>query len=335
MECILRRNLYCPLFIVFFLLSVKLQAGIVEVPSDGVQRLVIRGLDADVIVTSQPQAKSIKINGVDDVLTPGLYIAEKKGSMLEVHLNEWTTKADWGAQLTNKKSHHPTIEISGSPVAIEIYLREGQVQIARIAKEARIVLVKGKVLSSDSSAPLEIFLHQGEVSVHNQTGRTKIDQYQGSTSIKNMQADLDLSAFNSNVNVEKFRGLLSLNTQNSPTKILQSGGTLQLENGKGSITIQQFQGRVDGSTQEGPLNIALLADSETHLRSQSGRVQIQLPAASGAALNLVTNEGEILIPEGLKISRAATEKSFRGRLRGDSQKAAVTVRSQEASIIIK
>ncbi len=334
MEGLLKRNIYSPLFIIISLLSVNLQAGIVEVPSDGVQRLVIRGLDANVVVTSQPQAKSIRINGVDDILTPGLYIAEKKGSTLEVHLNEWSTKADWNAQLAFKKNH-PSLEISGFPVATEIYLHEGQVQISRLSKEVRVIVVKGRISSTDSSGPLEIFLHQGEVSVQNQTGRTKIDQYQGQTTIRNMQADLDLSAFNSNVSIEKFRGLLSLNTQNSPTKMLQSSGTLQLENGKGAILIQQFQGRVDGSTQEGPLNITLLADSETHLRSQSGRIQIQLPAASGAALNLASNEGDILIPEGLKISRAATEKSFRGRLRGDLQKAAVTVRSQEGSIIIK
>lgn len=334
MERNLRRNLYSPLFVVISLLCVRLHAGVVEVSADGIQRLVIRGLDANVNVTAQPQAKSIRISGVDDVLTPGLYIAEKKGSTLEVHVNDWATKADWNTQLAVKKNH-PTIEISGFPVATEIYLHEGQVQISRLTKEARIVIVKGKVLSTDVSAPLEIFLHQGEVSVQNQTGRTKIDQYQGSTTIKNMQSDLDLSAFNSNVSVEKFRGLLTLSTQNSPTKVLQSGGTLQLENGKGAILVQQFQGRIDGSTQEGPLNITLMADSETHLRSHSGRVQIQLPAASGAALNLVSSEGEILIPEGLKISRASTEKSFRGRLRGDSQKAAVTVRSQEGSIVIK
>ena len=328
------RNLVRTLFVLLSLVSVNLQAGVVEVPSDGVQRLIIKGLDANVVISSQPQAKTIRISGVDDVLTAGLYIAEKKGTNLEIHLNEWTSKADWNAQLGVKRNHHQ-IEISGTPVAIEVYLREGQVQLSHLSKEARIVLVHGKVSSTDSSSPLEIFLHQGEVSVQNQTGRTKIDQYQGLTSVKNLQADMDLSAFNSNVSIEKFRGLLNLITQNSPTKVMQSGGTLQLENGKGALVIQQFQGRVDGSTQEGPLNITLLSDSETHLRSQSGRVQIQLPPASGAALNLVSNEGDILIPEGLKINRGATEKSFRGRLRGDSQKAAVTVRSQEGVIIIK
>ncbi len=330
----MRRKLFVPLFILLSLITGNLWAGVVEVPSDGVQRLVIKGLDANIVVTSQPQARAIRINGVEDVLTPGLYIAEKKGSTVEVHLNEWVSKSDWKAHVGIKRVR-PTIEISGFPVATEIYLREGQVALSKLSKEARVVLVHGKVSSTDSSGPVEIFLHLGDVIVQNQTGRTKIDQYQGSTTIRNLQADMDLSAFNSNVNIEKFRGFLSLNTQNSPTKIIQSGGTVQLENGKGAIVVQQFQGRLDGSTQEGPLNIILLADSETHLRSQSGRVQIQLPAASGAALNLISSEGDILIPEGLKINRAAAEKSFRGRLRGDSQKVAVTVRSQEGVIHIK
>ena len=315
-------------------MTVNAWAGVVEVPADGVQRLLIKGLEANVIVSSSPQAKAIRISGVDDVLTPGLYIVEKKGSILEMHLNEWVSKNDWKAQLGAKRNR-PTLEISGAPLAVEIYLRDGQVQLSKLSKETRVVSVKGRVTSTDSSGPLEIFLHQGDVVVQNQTGRTKIDQYQGTTTIRNVQADLDLAAFTSTVSVEKFRGLLNLNTQNSPTKITQSSGTVQLDNGKGAIVIQQFQGRVDGSTQEGPLNMTLLAESETHLRSQSGRVQIQLPAASGAALNLVTTEGDILIPEGLKINRGSAEKSFRGRLKGEIQKVAVTVRSQEGVILIK
>ncbi len=334
----MRRNLFIPLLFIFLvagnLICEKSWAGTVEVSSEGLQRLVIKGLEANISVTSLPQAKTVRISGVEDVLTPGLYIVEKKGSTLEVHINEWATKNDWKEQLGIKRSR-ASIDISGFGLATEVYLREGQVQLSKMSKGARVVLGRGKVNSTDSSGALEIFVHQGDTLVQNQAGRTKIDQYQGNINLLNLQADLDLVAFNSNINIEKSRGIMNLNIQNSPTKVSQSRGTLQLDNGKGAIMIQQFQGRVDGSTQEGALNISLLADSEIHLRSQSGKVQIQLPPASGAALNLVANVGEILVPEGLKINRGVSEKSFRGKLTGDTQKAAVTVRSQEGVIVIK
>ncbi len=333
----MRRNLFIPLLFIFLvagLICEKLWAGTVEVSSEGLQRLVIKGLDANVTVTSLPQAKTVRVSGVEDVLTPGLYIVEKKGSTLEVHINEWATKSDWKEQLGIQRTR-ASIDISGFGLATEVYLRDGQVQLSKMLKGARVVLGRGKVNTVDSSGPLEIFVHQGDTSVQNQAGRIKIDQYQGNINLLNLQADLDLVAFNSNINIEKSRGIMSLNTQNSPTKIVQSRGTLQLDNGKGTILIQQFQGRVDGSTQEGALSISLLADSEIHLRSQSGKVQIQLPPASGAALNLSANVGEILIPEGLKINRGVSEKSFRGKLSGHIQKAAVTVRSQEGVIVIK
>ena len=96
------------------LLAENLWAGVVEVPSDGVQRLIVKGLDANVVITQQPQAKTIRINGVEDNLSSGLYIVERKGSALEVHLNERPTKTEWKTQLGAKKSHR-TIEISGFP----------------------------------------------------------------------------------------------------------------------------------------------------------------------------------------------------------------------------
>jgi hypothetical protein len=317
-----------------FLQTGKAWAGVVEIPSDGVQRVILKGWDANVVVNPQASARTLRITGVDDSLSPGLYIVERKGNQIEIHMNEWTSKNDWKGQLGKQKNHH-ALELSGAPVALDIYLKDGQVHLSKLSKDTKVVLISGKVTSIDSQAPLEVFVHQGEINIQNQTGKLKIDQYQGVTTIKNLQADLELSAFNTIVDIEKSHGLLALNTQNSATKILGSSGTLQLDNGKGVITAQQFQGRVEGSTQEGALNLNLQAESEVHLRSLSGRVQVQLPPASGAALNLVSNEGEILVPENLKINRSATEKSFRGKLRGESQKDVVTVRSQEGSIVIK
>lgn len=308
-------------------------AGLVETPTEGLQRLVVRGWDAQVNVTATP-SKTFKINGVDDSLSPGLYIVEKKGATLEVHINEWTTKKEW-AELLGQKKQRRVIEISGPSLPLEIYLRDGLVQMTRWQSEAKVTLASGKFVSVDGQGPLDVNLHHGEIQIQQQTGRLKIDQYQGAVSIKQMQGDLELVTFGSPVSIEKSKGVMSLNTQNSSVRLTQSSGTVQLDNGKGSVTLQQFQGRVEGSTMEGPVSVTLLPESEVQLRSQTGRVQIQLPAVSGAALNLLSQEGDIIVPEGKRVSRSSTERAFRGRLRGDSQKVSVSVRTVEAPIIIK
>jgi DUF4097 and DUF4098 domain-containing protein YvlB len=306
-------------------------AGVVEVPLEGLQRLVLKGWDAQVTFTGTP-SKNLRISGVDDVLTPGLYIVEKKGGVLEVHMNEWTSKVDWKEQALKKQ--RKVLEISGGALPIDVYLKEGVVQLTRWSKEARVTMAQGKVASADAQGPLDINLHNGDINIQQHSGKLKVEQYQGNITIRQFQGDLDLVAFGSPVLIEKSKGLMNLNTQNSPTRVVQSSGTLQLENGRGVINIQQFQGRLEGSTQEGSITATVQADSEVHLRSQSGRVQLQLPPASGAALNLLSQEGDIYVPNG-KVNRSATERSFRGRLSGDTQKVSVTVRTQEAPIVIK
>lgn len=321
------------LLISIVLLSCKLVlAGVVELPATELQRIVVKGWDAQVTVTSNA-SKNLRISGVDDVLTPGLYIVQKRGNNIEITLNEWTSKMEWKSQASRKIRRN--IDISGPSLPIEIYLKEGNVILTKWQKEAKISIAQGKVTSTDGTDRLDVSLHLGDVNVFGHKAKVKIDQYQGTINIKNHEGDIDLAAFGSPVVIEKAKGFLSLNTQNSQVKVLQSSGTVQIDNGKGPVNIQQFQGRVEGSTQEGGVTAVLQPDSEVHLRSAAGRVFVQLPPSSGAMINLLTQEGEISLPENLKITRTATEKFVRGRLRGEDQKMAITVRAQEGSIVIK
>jgi hypothetical protein len=50
---------------------------------------------------------------------------------------------------------------------------------------------------------------------------------------------------------------------------------------------------------------------------------------------LFTVDGEIFVPKELKVNRLSSEKSVRGRLRGEAQRGSIVVRSQEATILVK
>jgi hypothetical protein len=196
-------------------------------------------------------------------------------------------------------------------------------------------LVKGKVTSVGGSASLTIQLQNGEVSVQDQTSKLIADVYKGQLIVRNLQGDLDGSVFSGTMNIEKTKGFLLINTTQSVAKVLQSSGTLQFENIKGTVVTQQFAGRVDGQTSEGSVSLGILPDTDVHVKSTTGKVTVQTVAGSGALLNLLSTEGEIIVPSELKVNRNATEKSVRGRLRGGEQKGSIVVRSQEGSIIVK
>jgi hypothetical protein len=114
-----------------------------------------------------------------------------------------------------------------------------------------------------------------------------------------------------------------------------SAGTFKFELGKASLNSQNFSGRVEGQTQEGPVNILMSADGEVNVKSQSARVTVQTPKASGAWLSLSTTDGDISGPSYIKVNREAGQKNLRGRLNGDVQKGSIIVRSQEGAIIIR
>ena len=71
------------------------------------------------------------------------------------------------------------------------------------------------------------------------------------------------------------------------------------------------------------------------MKAKAGKVNITPPAASGASVNLFTVDGEIFVPKELKVNRLSSEKSVRGRLRGEAQRGSIVVRSQEATILVK
>ena len=62
---------------------------------------------------------------------------------------------------------------------------------------------------------------------------------------------------------------------------------------------------------------------------------LQTPAGSGASVNLVTQEGELLGPSFLQVTHEGSTKTIRGRLRGEAGKGSLIVRSQDGSIILK
>jgi hypothetical protein len=146
---------------------------------------------------------------------------------------------------------------------------------------------------------------------------------------------VNATQFSGQLQSEKVRGVMIVAAQQSTSKINQGAGTLQFENGKGVFSVVGFQGRVEGQNQEGAVSVNVPLEGEVDVRSKSGRVSIQLPPASGASLNLLTTEGEIVVPGELKVVKQSTEKSVRGRLRGDAQKATVFVRSQDGTISVK
>lgn len=323
----------------FLLLSTTLffsmaHAAVFELPVQEGDRILVKGLNAQVQFVAQG-GNQLRINGPQESSQAGQYVVQRRDRVIEIQMNDFSSKKDWKEALGRSAQYARKIEISGPALPVEVHLRDGSVSLLRWTKEAHINLVNGRVSSQNGSSSLQARVSKGDVTVVEHNGKVSVDTYSGNITLRQITGDIDAQSFSGQLVVEKAKGFASINTQQANAKINQSSGSLQFENGKGPLTIQGYQGRIEGQNQEGVVSIGFLPDSEVHVKSKAGRINIQAPAGSGASVNLAAVEGDIFVPKELRVNRAGSEKSVRGRLRGESVKASVNVRSQEGSISVK
>ncbi|UOF01940.1 DUF4097 family beta strand repeat-containing protein [Bdellovibrio reynosensis] len=321
-------------FILAHLLVHPLFAGTFEVPVKEGDRLILRGLEAQVQIVSQ-SGNTLKVSGIEDSGSEGIYTMTKKDNIIEVKMNEYADKKSWLNIVPKSASQVKKIEIWGPSIPAEIQLRGGSVTAQKWNKDLKVSMTQGRVNSSAGGGSLQVYLQKGDITIADHTGKVETDSYTGTTTLRNIQGDIDTNVFAGQVQMEKTRGFIKLATQQANAKLNQGSGAVQFENGRGALNIQGFSGRTEGQNQDGSVTIVMTLDSEVDVKSKAGKISVQTPPASGASLNLLTVEGEIVVPPELKVTKLSAEKSVRGRLRGDAQKASIFVRSQEGTISVK
>jgi DUF4097 and DUF4098 domain-containing protein YvlB len=317
------------------LLVSPLFAATLETPIREGDHLALKGLDAQVQFTVQPNATALRIIGPEVSGSEGQFVVTRKDNLIEVKMVEFDSKKTWMSALPKANSYMKKIEIVGPSIPAEVHLKNGSVNVQKWSKDLKISLTQGKVTAINGAGNLQVYLQKGDINVQDHLGKVLADTYVGAINLKNINGDVEASLFSGNLILEKVKGFINLTTQQAAGKLIQSAGTVQFENGKGSLVIQNFQGRVEGESQDGAVNVGVALDSEVDIKSKAGRVTVQLPPGSGANVNLHTVDGEIVVPGELKVNRLSSEKNVRGRLRGESQRGSVLVRSQEGTILLK
>lgn len=312
-----------------FALSSAALSAVSEFPVRGNEKILISVPEAVLNVQTNPSLKTLRVNLVDGAQDD--YQVTLNEGVIDVRSKEALSKENFG-QFSPKKR---IIEIQGPALPLEVHLFDGQVSVQKWNKETLLHVQKGRIVLRDSSGTAKIYSQSGEIQVLSHQGRVEVDTYKGNVIVRELTGDMDLENFSGETTVDKGKGFISINQGQGSAKVLASSGTLQFELVKGILNSQNFSGRVEGQTLEGPVNIQLANDGEVNVKSQSGRVTIQSLASSGAALNLTTVDGDILGPNYLKVSRDGSQKSLRGRLKGDNQKGSIVVRTQDGAIVLK
>lgn len=299
-----------------------------EIPVKDGDQLVVRGVAAQVNVTATPGAGPLRLGDL-----PSGWSWRRDGSNIVIEASDSASRSDL-ANMIKTPPARATVDVQGPSLPVDVTLRDGGVQLNKGAHEAVVRLQQGRVTAMQRTAGLRVHGRRVDVSVSDSTGRLELDVFQGAVNVKQHQGNADVELFGGQFSSESSKGTLALVTRNAPAKVQKFAGTLQLDLDKGGLTAGGLQGRVEGKTGEANVQLQVLADTDVNLQSQSGRVQIQLPPASGAALNLQST-GDVFVPGELKVARAGNDKSVRGKLKGEKSQNQITVRSADGVIVVK
>lgn len=287
------------------------------------KKILVSVQDAHVIVNGSAQKTRITLN--DSAETS--YAVMHDGETVTIKLKE-------GLQ-SSSDSKKKLIEIQAPAQVLEVHAFEGEITLSKWNDEALLHLQKGRTFVSDVKGDVKVHNITGDIVIDGCTGKLEVDSFKANATIKNHNGDLRLENFMADAVVDNLKGVVNVSQGQGSFKITKSSGAFQFDQAKGILNVVQFAGRVEGTTQDGPVNINMTSETEVSVRSQSGKVTVHSPSVGGVFLNLATQEGDIYAPTYLKVNREGSQKSLRARMKGESQKGTVFVRSQEGGIFIR
>lgn len=315
--------------------SSSAMAAVFDVPVEPGDKLIIKGMNAQVMFSGKSGANALKISGAEKEGTEGTYVAEKKNGVITVQMKELSGKKAWQGALKTGVLPEVKLSFQGKPLPTEVYLKSGQVTSQAWNQAMKVNLTEGKVSITDSKGDVGIFLQKGTISISGHQGNLNYDLYSGTGSVKNAEGRLKINQFAGTLAIEKMKGSLGLSSSQATVSVVQGNGTIDFDAVKGNVAFKGFQGRMEGNSLASKVTADLTLDSELDVRTKTGDVSVTTASAGAYDLNLLTVEGEITVPGTIRVIKLSSEKSARGKLRGDATRGSVFVRSQEGAISVK
>ncbi|MEY4617713.1 MAG: hypothetical protein RJB66_2673 [Pseudomonadota bacterium] len=305
---------------IYFLSSVLLAMDW-EIPSSGVQVVQVRARAAKVVVEKNHGSTiRVSISGLGEQS----WQHELQTSNLLISGPE-----DLGTTEETKI----TLGIPDSITQTQLVFEDIRADLKSVSRLV-VTALKGRISVSAAGENVKFFMEKGEIISAQHLGSMEIESYGGKITINDGQGPLKIRLFGGDLAVTKSQGSINLESNASSAKINGLQGNLSLLWGKGTFQLMDFSGRFEGVSRDGQLQLQLKPEAMVDLQAERGKVNINLPSDSGAAVNVRTVSGSLSVPGPIKSGREGRFRVARGKLVGAS-KGSITIRSDDASVGIR
>jgi DUF4097 and DUF4098 domain-containing protein YvlB len=301
-------------------------------------RIQIRGYRGSVIYTVDETANDVSVQVTHEIATSHAddwqFSFKREGNTVLVLVDGPTSKSTWSEVLATNSIPNFHLRLSGPSRPMDINWYEGDLTVNQLRSDLNVTAIKAKITTvGGGQGELNISSQEGSITVRERKGSARIDTYLAKVDIDNVDGQLDVHNFTGDTDIQNVQGDVALSTYKGPTKIAGGKGKLEFKNGNSPLRIEKFQGELRGRSAQGSIYAEVQGEADVRVESAEGLVDLRLPA-SGAWVNVGTNEGNLAVPGFLKATRLPSQQIRSGRLRG-SQGGSVFIRTTSGDIRIR
>lgn len=327
-------------FIFLILLSLgRVDLGArIELPAHEVQKIVLQAGVARVKFVAG-NTKMLLVQGVYEGDADSHYVAEKRGNELHIHLKEpissWSQlslKRSGGekANLTELIISHPT----GVPFVLS--LEGGSVEVSSWKGDKEIYLIDGKILASKSQGALKVFGQYVNLQGQEIRGEIEGSIYRGQIFLDQIVGDGRWRQGVGTFELQKSSGRWQIEGVETSYKISNSQMDVRFNIEKGLMSLLESSGRVEGFSGDGPVILSEAKGGlDVQVSTQSAAVKCSVQSLNSKKIRLKTQKGDLVLPQGYKIQRGLSEKTFRQEADEDKESGKVSIQSNEGSVYLR
>lgn len=296
---------------------------VIVIPDGQVRTAPVPGNQATIKITKTAVAKGES----DDDWNMTM---ERHGSRVELKVRVPDSRVALTNLLKNEKVPRFTLEARVPAVALEIAARKGGIRVENHAGPLKLQLLSGEINVTGGDGPIGMTHQEGAVVVRGHRGPVRCESYQGKILAESVTGALDIENFMGDTTVKGSEGNLNLTATRGTSRIAGQKGRIDFWQGRGSLIVDDLQGPLKGQTQQGAIAATVTGEADVRLTSQEGPISLKLKD-SKAYLQLTTQDGNIVVPNPLRVTDMGSQKTVRGRLSG-SVPGTINIKSDSGSI---
>lgn len=299
------------------------QGNVEYIPKDGATDLVVQ--------VSRSNMNSEKQEVAADEWQ---FTMKRKDGRIQIQVESPQSKQAWSEILmTGAAQPRFDLKIVGPSLPMKVNWQQGSFKTSKFNNTLHVNLLKGRTEILGGEGELRVDSQSGFVKVLNRKGNVEVETYDGKVEISGIEGDVAVDNFVGDSQVVAVDGGLKLLSYKGKTTASKVKGRLEFKNGNSPLHIDNLQGELRGKTMQGPVFAAINGEANVRVESEEGQISLRLPA-SGAWVNLGTEEGALRVPNFLKLTRLPRQQIRTGRLRG-SVGGSVFVRTTSGDIKLR